>query len=154
MQVRGYIPRPSTQSIARWAKAAVIGGATGVRLERWSVGIALTYFMIVPLVVLTGMDTGVVFCRREDFEYVGGYDERRIFAEDVAFLWNLKRLGWQRGQRLVRLTHVKALASMRKFDRHGDWHYFWLIARLGVLMVKRPDARDPFARRYWYDNDR
>ena len=42
------------------------------------------------------MDTGVVFCRRADFVTVGGYDERRYFAEDVVFLWALKRLGRSR----------------------------------------------------------
>ena len=95
-------------------KNNVVAGATGVRLERWSVGIALTYAAVVPLVILTGIDTGVVFCRRADFDAVGGYDERRELAEDVAFLWALRRLGKSRGQRLIRLTEVKALASMRR----------------------------------------
>lgn len=128
----------------------VVGGATGVRLERWSVGIALTYAAVLPIVILTGMDTGVVFCRRADFEAVGGYDERRDLAEDVAFLWALKRLGRSRGQRLVRLTDVKAIASMRKFDQHGDWHFFTKIMPLSVPALLWPSARARLASRYWY----
>ena len=79
-----------------------VGGATGVGLERWSAGLAVVYAMCLPLVWLTGMDTGVVFCRREDYVAVGGYDESRPVAEDVAFLLALRRLGKSRGQRLVR----------------------------------------------------
>lgn len=135
-----------------FARPEVIGGATGVRLDRWSPGIALTYTVFVSLVVLTGMDTGVVFCRRSDFREIGGYDERREFAEDVAFLWALRRLGRRRGKKLTRLTHVKAITSTRKFDRHGDWHYFTKILPAAALL--RPSARSEVARRYWYTDDR
>ena len=136
------------------AEARVIGGATGVWPERWSVGIAATWMAMMPIVWLTGMDTGVVFCRRVDFEALGGYDEERELAEDVAFMWRLKRLGARRGQTLVRLTHVKAMASMRKFDRHGDWHYFTTVIPQGVPAMLRRSARTKLAERYWYTDDR
>ncbi len=133
------------------ANPRFIAGATGVRLERWSVGIAMTYLMLVPMVLLTGMDTGVVFCRSEDFLMVGGYDERRLLAEDVAFLWALKRLGWRRRQRLTRLRPVKAIASTRKFDQFGDWHYFPMMLRAGAGLIRGTAGLEPVARRYWYD---
>jgi hypothetical protein len=125
-----------------------------VRPERWSLGIAATWMAMMPIVWLTGMDTGVVFCRRADFEALGGYDEERELAEDVAFMWALKRLGARRGQRLVRLTRVKAMASMRKFDRHGDWHYFTTVIPQGVPAMFRRTARTRLAQRYWYTDDR
>jgi glycosyltransferase involved in cell wall biosynthesis len=131
-----------------------VGGATGVRLERWSLGILVTWLLLVPWVVLLRMDTGVVFVRREDFKRVGGYDERRAFAEDVALLICLKRLGRSRGQTLARVTAAKALTSMRKFDRYGDWHYFSLFARLGFLMLRHPHASTDLVRRYWYEDER
>ena len=134
------------------ADPKVIGGATGVKLDRWSAGIALTFVMILPLVWTTGMDTGVVFMRREDFERAGRYSEERHFAEDVDFLWKLIRLGRPRGQRLRRLRRVKAIASTRKFDRYGDWHYFWMMPRL-ALGTFLPRASDhPTARKYWYED--
>ncbi len=135
-------------------RPGVIAGATGVRLERWSMGIAFTWAVLIPLVILTRMDTGVVFCRRQDFSSVGGYDERRELGEDVAFLWALRRLGKPRRQRLVRLRPVKALASMRKFDQYEDWHYFTQIIPMGVPALFRPTARTELARRYWYGDDR
>lgn len=132
----------------------IVAGATGVRLERWSLGIALTYAVLVPMVVLTGMDTGVVFCRRDDFRAIGGYNERLELAEDVAFLWALRRLGKTRRQRLIRLRPVKALASMRKFDKYGDWHYFTMGLRYFVLSLLSPEARTRLVNRYWYGDDR
>jgi glycosyltransferase involved in cell wall biosynthesis len=136
------------------ARPEVVGGATGVYPERWSVGIAVTWAAMMPLVWATGMDTGVVYCRRADFEALGGYDEAREFAEDVAFMWALKRLGARRGQKLKRLTQVKAMASMRKFDRHGDWHYFTTVIPQGVPSVFQRSRRTDLAQRYWYTDDR
>src|SRR5437867_847416 len=38
----------------------------------------------------------------------------RVVAEDVTFLWALRRLGQTRGQRLARATRAKIVASTRK----------------------------------------
>lgn len=132
----------------------VVAGATGVKMQRMSLGIAATYMLMVPMVWVTGMDTGVVFCRREDFETIGGYNENRLFAEDVQFLWDLMTLGRTRGQKLTRITSVKAVCSTRKFDEYGEWHYLWLILRFfyGLIVSKR--AMDDFARTYWYGGRR
>ncbi len=131
----------------------IVGGATGVTLERWSLALALTYAAFVPLVLVTGMDTGVVFCRRNDFVAVGGYDEKRLVAEDVAFLWALRRLGRSRRQQLIRLRSMKAVASTRKFDRYGDWHYFRDLPGTALAWLRDRNATGDFIRRYWY-NDR
>jgi len=128
----------------------IVAGATGVTLERWSIGIAVTYALMVPWVWLLRMDTGVVFCRADDFRSVGGYDERRWFGEDVQFLVDLRRLGRGRGQRLARARRVKAISSTRKFDRHGDWHYFPLLLRLLGPMIRTPEAPSTLVDDYWY----
>jgi glycosyltransferase involved in cell wall biosynthesis len=132
----------------------VVAGATGVRLDRMSPGIAATYALLIPFVWAMRMDTGVVFCRRDDFEEIGGYDERRSFGEDVQLLFDLKRVGRKRGQKLIRLRAVKAVASTRKFDSFGDWHYFTELRRLLPLMVRSPEATSEFAERFWYGDQR
>jgi glycosyltransferase involved in cell wall biosynthesis len=104
-----------------------IWGATGVVLERKSFALLVTYCLMMPMVFLTGIDTGVAFCRRADFETVGGYDESRMYAEDVILPLALRRLGRTRGQKTTRLPQVKALGCTRKFDQFGDWHYFWML---------------------------
>src|SRR4051794_12689521 len=104
-----------------------VWGVTGAKMERMSLPLFLTYWMFMPMVLVTGLDIGLSFCRREDFDAVGGYDESCLYAEDVKFPWALKRLGRTRGQRTARLSKVKAVASTRKFDQFGEWHYFWMM---------------------------
>lgn len=131
-----------------------IAGGTGVRMERMSPGIFCAYCMLMPMVWVMRMDTGVVFCRREDFQTVGGYNEGRLFGEDVEFLLNMRRLGRARGQRLVRLTQAKAVTSTRKFDIHGDWHYVRMILSAPFLATVFRRRMNVLARKYWYDERR
>lgn len=132
------------------ATGRFVAGSTGLRLERVSLGIAVVFALCVPLAWLSRMDSGVVFCRREDWEAVGGYDESRPVAEDVAFLWALRKLGRARGQRLVRATSVKATGSTRKFDEHGEWHYFTMMPRVLLGMVFGSEDSRRLIDRYWY----
>lgn len=136
------------------ATGKVIAGATGVKMQRMSPGIAVTYALMVPIVWLTRMDTGVVFCRKKDFETIGGYNEKMLFAEDVMLLWDLMRLGRRRGQRLTRITSVRAIFSTRKFDTYGDWHYMWMPLRLFFGLLTSKSAVRKFAQMYWYGNQR
>jgi hypothetical protein len=73
---------------------------------------------------------------------------RRLFGEDVQLLVDLRRLVRCRGQHLARLRGVKAVASTRKFDSHGDWHYLTQLMRLVPLMLFRPAASHEFAQRH------
>lgn len=137
-----------------------IVGATGVFLERYSLGILLVYWLMLPMLWLLQMDTGVVFCRREDFEAVGGYNENLLLAEDVAFLQSLKNRGKERGQKFTRLKAVKALGSTRKFDDYGDWHYFTMLPqifknmlRLGLNFFSKQEQM-PEVTKYWYEPQR
>lgn len=131
-----------------------VGGSTGLRLERKSVGLVVTYCLGAPLVLLTGMDSGVVFCRREDFETVGGYDETRLYAEDLIFLIALRKLGKTRGQRLTRLPKVRALGCTRKFDQFGDWHYFGMLGHAIKSLITGNWHDQKLADRYWYKSGR
>ena len=146
-------PETFNEIARRLGSERVIGGATGVTMERWSPGIAATYAVLVLLVWVTGFDTGVVFCRRADFEAAGGYDERLRFAEDVALLHALWRLGRRTRRRLVRARRAKAVASTRKFDEHGDWHYFGFFRKAVAHWFGRGDL-DATAERYWYHPSR
>jgi glycosyltransferase involved in cell wall biosynthesis len=127
----------------------IVGGATGVRPERWSIGIAVTFSILVVMAATTRVDTGLIFCRRSDFETIGGYDEKMKFAEDVRFHVDLWRLGRKRGARLVRASKVKSIFSMRKFDKFGDWHYFPMLAKAPWYLLNQR-AGDVLAERYWY----
>ena len=131
-----------------------VWGVTGATMERMSFPLFITYWMFLPMVLLTGLDIGLSFCRREDFAAVGGYDESRLYAEDVKFPWALKRLGRTRGQRTVRLPQVKALGCTRKFDQFGDWHYFWMLGHAFKSLLTRNWHDEKLADRYWYKSGR
>ena len=72
----------------------------------------------------------------------------------MQLLFDLRRIGRGRGQRLTRLRAIKAISSTRKFDEFGDWHYFSELLRLFPLMVRSPDATSEFAQRFWYGDQR
>ena len=140
-----------------FATGRVVGGTTGIRFERSSLGISCSYGLLVVMGGLLRLahgklpafqvDTGVVFCRRRDFEEIGGYNEALFYAEDVRLLLDLARLGRTRGEELARGARANAVFSTRKFDKYGDWHFFTAPFRLsgrGTL--------NAFARRYWYED--
>ena len=156
-----------------------VGGATGARLERMSLGIGTSVIAILPLLWLTGVDAGVWFCRRADFDAVGGYDESLPVSEDVRFLWALKRLGRTRRPRLklARLSSwgsfrrtfriglrdfpgrvdevgVRAVVSVRKFDQHGDWHFLRDMAVMLWWLIVAPKRLGAHIQRYWYEDER
>jgi len=128
-------------------------GATGVMPERWSLGIFCTFVVLLPLIWVTRVDTGLIFCRREDFNAIGGYDEKWFAAEDVVFHLAMIKAGRRRGQRPVRAAGAKGIASMRKFVKFGDWHYFTLLPHALAMMV-RNGAITRMAREYWYVDER
>jgi glycosyltransferase involved in cell wall biosynthesis len=139
------------EAIMQTGKCAV--GATGVWMERMSAGIALTWCFMIPMTRLAGVDTGVVFCRREDFEAIGGYSEQMLVAEDVDFMWRMKKLGRKRGARFMRAPTARAITSTRKFDRHGDWHYFAILFAFPFRLIFSRAAARKQVLAYWY-NDR
>jgi glycosyltransferase involved in cell wall biosynthesis len=131
---------------------AIIGGASGIRPERWSPGIAVVYCLTSAGGAVTGFDAGLAYSRRGAFQDIGGYDDRRSSLEDVDFLWRLKRYGARRGRRLARLKASPAIYSTRKFDELGDWHWLGLGARMVYSRAWRRDVRTAEVQAYWYDN--
>jgi hypothetical protein len=55
---------------------------------------------------------------------------------------------------LRRLRGVKTIASTRKFEEHGDWHYFTQMLPLAWRLVAHRSEMNDFARRYWYPEQR
>lgn len=136
--------------------ASVIAGSTGIDLERKSLPILFVYCLLVPFTWIFGIDTGVIFCRRKDFDAVGGYNEDLLISEDVTFLFDLKHLGRKDGRKLTRVRGAEALGSTRKFDQHGDWHYFAIFPKALAAFIRSgfrlrtPQTEMPGLTDYWY----
>lgn len=139
-------------AIDRTLRDDVIIGATGITMSRWSLGIGVSLALLYPVIYAIGADSGVVFCRRSDWEEVGGYNEGMTFAEDVDFFRRIRKLGRIRGQRFRRTSGARTVTSARKFDKYGDWHYVKSIALGAVWLATNHEALREYAQMYWYDD--
>ncbi|HWA86677.1 MAG TPA: glycosyltransferase [Opitutus sp.] len=126
-------------------------GATGLKMERMSFAIRVTMIVAIPVARLFDVESGVVFCRRADFEAVGGYREDVLAGEDVDFLYRLKRLGrTRRSGRLARVPTARTITSTRKFDRYGDWHFLRMMVTMPFTYLLWRKRADRFIWRHWY----
>ena len=143
------------------ATGRYVGGATGLTMARWSWGIRATWLLILPPLWLLSLDGGIWFCRRADFEAVGGYNEQMRAAEDVHFLAELKRHGRSERPkqrmserftaRKLGIRRAMVINSTRKFDEHGDWHMLRdVLKNAPLVLLRRWQRIDQHIERYWY----
>jgi len=134
------------------ARGDSIGGGVPIIPERFSLGIALTWLMLAPYALIRHRVSGGLFwCRREDFEAIGGFDEGMVSGEDLDFALRLKAYGKSHGKSFRTLWRTSIHTSARKFDALGDWH---LVLRPGLIrtILRGKDRRAADA--YYYDLDR
>ncbi len=120
-----------------------------VRMERMSLGIALSYVPLVTLLFLRhGISGGLFWIRRADFESMGGFDETLVSAEDLDFALRMKALGRARGKRFGTLWRAPITTSCRKFDHFGDWYLLRNAPRLASMLGGRNESE---ADHFFYD---
>jgi len=78
-----------------------------------------------------------LFCTREAFEAVGGFDERLFASEEVRLSHRLKRWGKRRGLCFEILTHAPARTSARKLEWYSGlqtlgWVLFMICVPIAV----------------------
>lgn len=128
-----------------------VGGGSSGRFERMSLGIAVSALsLLLPMAIKYGaISVGIFWCRKQDFDAIGGFDEKLLMAEDADFAWRLKRWGKRSGLKYGMLTKAWMITSCRKFDREGDW-YLFRHPRLVLAYLKGTD-RDR-AEQAYYEN--
>ena len=137
-----------------------VGGGTGLVMERTSLGIRATLCVALGLLLPLGMDGGVWFCRRDDWDSLGGYNENVPASEDVRFLWALKRLGRSReprqklANRFSFTARAPAICSARKADKHGDWHMLLDLVKLPIGALFSRGHIERHITKYWYEDSR
>lgn len=141
-------PGTFAEILRRLAPGNVVGGGALVFPERWSVGIVASALAILPYLAFTGVSFGLFWCRKRDFEEIGGFDERFVSVEDVDFARRLKAHGRKTGRKWGTLLRSPLITSCRKFDQFGDWYLFRNPAF--VRRVFRGDDRQA-ADHFWYD---
>lgn len=123
------------------------GGSTGWRMERNSPGIFCTTLVARFLTWMAGANGVFVFCRRDLFHEIGGYNEAKRYAEDVEFFRAMRKAAKKHGLNVVWNTGTPATVSARKFDRHGDWHMFYM-----GFWILRNRSLNKTVDNYWYND--
>lgn len=141
-------PRSLERILAKLESGRFVGGGTVTLPERWSPGIVASLAAITPYLAWHGVSFGMFWCRRADFEAIGGFDERLVSVEDLDFAERLRAHGRRDGRRFGTLWRAPLTTSCRKFDRFGDW-YLFLNPRL-VWRIFRGTDREA-ADGFWYE---
>jgi glycosyltransferase involved in cell wall biosynthesis len=87
-----------------------------------------------------------IFCRRDAFERIGGFDQRLFGAEEAALSWAMHRQG-----RFVILRH-EVLTSGRKLRAHSTGEVLKLLARLAIGGKRSVKSREGLD--LWYGDRR
>ncbi|MBA3298367.1 MAG: glycosyltransferase [Acidobacteria bacterium] len=125
------------------ASGRVIIGATGFLYDRMSLAMWMQFLPAMLILHLARLDTGVVFCRRADWQAVGGFQDDRLVAEDIQFQSAMKTLGRTRGERLVRGAAVVRKENDDASNQLGEGE-----RRHGTAC--RPLRRRPFRLYQWH----
>ncbi len=141
-------PGSFQEILRRLDSGKVVGGGAMVLPERWSLGIIASVFAILPYLAFCGVSFGLFWCRKRDFEEIGGFDSRFVSVEDVDFARRLKAHGRRSRRGWGTLLWKPLVTSCRKFDQFGDWYLFRNPAF--VRKVFRGDDRQA-ADKFWYD---
>lgn len=128
-----------------------VGGGTAVLPERWSAGIVLTGVVLSMVLARHRVSAGVLWCRRTDFEAIGGFDETLVSGEDLDLAVRLRAFGRTRHQRFATLVSEHAVTSTRKFDDFGDWYLLRNPRLVGQLLQGKSQAA---ADHFYYDTAR
>jgi glycosyltransferase involved in cell wall biosynthesis len=103
------------------SSGATVGGGTEIRPDRSSPGIQVTLLLMRFLLLITGLSGGLFWCCREDFEAVGGFNEKLVSGEDLDFARRLMAYGKKTHRPFSTLRGAHIVTSCRKFDKFGDW---------------------------------
>lgn len=142
-------PELLAEALRRLADTACVGGGSVIKFEGEVSRIGrLGIQMWERISKLTRTAAGsFLFCRREAFEAVGGYDESLYASEEVRFSRQLKKWGKREGLRFHILDHAPALTSARKLN----WYSGPQILGWVALMMLMPIAvRSRKLCGFWY----
>jgi glycosyltransferase involved in cell wall biosynthesis len=141
-----------TAAVVRAAIAALDDGAVGGGATPVFDADAPRYARIMLAAVLAQMRwfrmaAGCfVFCRRDAFEAVGGFDERHFAGEEIMLSWALRRHG------RMKILRENVVTSSRKFRSRSLWETAGITLRLFARGIGGARRREHTS--FWYDGKR
>jgi glycosyltransferase involved in cell wall biosynthesis len=143
-RVQAFTVRAAIQALEQ---GAVGGGATVYVDGRLPIWARLMLPLFSAVLRVGRLAAGCyVFCSRDAFEAVGGFDERLYAAEEIAFSRALQQKG-----RVV-ILRESVLTSGRKLRAHSGWELLRLTAELGRRGTALVRSRDRLS--LWYGERR
>ncbi len=130
---------------------AYVGGGCRFVAERNSLGLTVTSLVMRSVITVTRSGAVMFWCRRDDFDAIGGFDDALRIAEDLDFARRLRLHGSATNRRFRNVRSAPAIFCVRKWDRFGDWHYF---TRMPAAVRRARNPRDSDLRlidEYFYD---
>lgn len=96
------------------ATGCYVGGGAIQLAERRSLAIDVAMAVTRLTTYLNGLGGGMYWCRRDDFEAIGGFDERVTTVDDLDFARRLRDHGLRTGRKFVNLRQAPVTTSCRR----------------------------------------
>jgi glycosyltransferase involved in cell wall biosynthesis len=96
------------------ATGCYIGGGAIQHPERRSLAIDLAQVLSRLTTYLNGLGGGMYWCRRDDFDAIGGFDERVTAIDDLDFARRLRDYGLRTGRKFVNLRQAPVTTACRR----------------------------------------
>lgn len=144
-------PELLTSSLNALANETAIGGGSTMVTDREVKGLANTVLKLwnwwsVKSCTAAGC---YIYCTREAFDHVGGFDEKRYAAEELFISKKLRKLAKKRGQKFLIQTHAPIVTSARKLDWYSRRQKF---QQLLLLLIPGATQSRKMCR-VWYDRN-
>jgi glycosyltransferase involved in cell wall biosynthesis len=133
-------PALLTESLRRLAQTPCVGGGSVIQFDAESSAIGrAAIFLWERISRLTRTAAGsYIFCQREAFESIGGFDQKLYAGEEVRFSRLLRNLGKRHQQTFDILTHSPAITSARKLNWYsGPQILGWILLMLMLPLAVR-----------------
>ncbi len=125
-------------TLRRLGSGQLCGGGSALRFDVARVGpfAGTMTFLWNRVSAWAGLAAGsYLFCLREAWEAVGGFDETVYAGEEIFFSRRIKRWGRARRLRFEVLQLAPVVTSARKVEWYGQWGLLWR-----CLLLIRPGA--------------
>jgi len=129
----------------------VIGGGSVVAMDRELKGIAkftLNFWNWWSRITSTAAGC-YIYCTKEAFDSIGGFDQKRYAAEELYFSKNLRKLAKTRNQEFVIQTLSPIVSSARKLDWYSPKQMLCQVLLLLVPGSTLSRSKMPV----WYDRE-
>lgn len=142
-----HVPTETLRQALAAVRGGAVGGGSRFRFEsgpRWAHAMGAIVGMVMR--TLSWAAGCFIFARREDFDAVGGFDERYFATEEIVLSRALKRRG-----RMI-IVPVPVVTSGRKAMLHGPGE-LWRLT-IGFLREGRGVLKRREGLHFWYDGRR